>query len=82
MKNKSQVINDSDKNSGAVIADKTDIITECKSQLYGIKTYIKLSMEEMEMLIAKIKLDVTKVVRRNKLNLLSGRKHPPTISLV
>ena len=53
-KNKSQVINDSDKNLGAVIADKTDVITECKSQLYDIKMYTKLSLEEMEMLIAKI----------------------------
>ena len=54
LKNKTEVINDSDKNLGAVMADKTDVITECKRQLYDIKTYIKLSLEEMQILITKI----------------------------
>ena len=39
-KNKNQVINDSDKNLGAVMADKEDVVIECKRQLYDISTYI------------------------------------------
>ena len=54
LKNKSHIINDSDKNLGAVMADKEYVIEECKRQLYDINTYIKLSLEEMEMLITKI----------------------------
>ena len=53
MENKSQVIHDSDKNLGAVMADKMDAITECKRQLYDIKMYIKLSLEEMEIWLLK-----------------------------
>ena len=68
LKNKTQVINDSDKNLGAVMANKTDVITECKRQLYDINTYIKLSLEEMEMLIAKIKSELLEVVGRYKSN--------------
>ena len=30
VKNKDQVINDSDKNLGAVMADKTDVVKECQ----------------------------------------------------
>ena len=54
LKNKDQVRNDSDKNLGAVMADKTDVVKECQRQLYDIKAYIKLSLEEMEILIEKI----------------------------
>ena len=32
MKNKSQIMNDSDKNLSAVMADKEDVIIECKRQ--------------------------------------------------
>ena len=39
---------------------KTDVITECKRQLYDINT----SLEEMEMLIAKIKAELSEVVGR------------------
>ena len=48
MENKSQIINDQDKNLEAVMADKNVVITECKKQLYDINTYFKLSLEEME----------------------------------
>ena len=53
-KNQDFIINDSDKNLGAAAAENKDIITECKRQLYDISTYIKLSLEEVEILIAKI----------------------------
>ena len=54
MKNKSQVINDCDKKLEAVMAGKTDFISECKRQLYDVKTFITLSLEEMDILIAKL----------------------------
>ena len=40
-KNKSIVINDTDKNMGAADADKTDVISECKRQFGDMKTYLK-----------------------------------------
>ena len=64
LKNKTEVINDSDKNLGAVRADKADVITECKRQLYDVKT----SLEEMDILIAKIKAELLEVVNRNLLD--------------
>ena len=45
-----------------VMADKEDVVIECKRQLYDISTYIKLSPEEMEILIAKIKSELSEVV--------------------
>ena len=48
MKNKSQIINDSDKN-----------------QLSDMNTFFKLSLEEMEILIAKIKSELSEVVNRH-----------------
>ena len=56
------------------MADKTDVITECKSQLYDSKTYIKLSLEEMEMLIAKFNSNLLEVISKNKLNNLCSTK--------
>ena len=73
-KNKSQIINDSDKNLGAVLADKEDVVIECKRQLYDISTYIKLSLEEMEILIAKVKAELSEVVRKYKSNNLCSSK--------
>ena len=67
MKNEAQIINDSDKNLGAVMADKEDVVVERKRQLYDISTYIKLSLEEMEILIAKVKAELLEVVNRNLL---------------
>ena len=66
LKNKDQVINDSDKNLGAVMADKSDVVKECQRQLYDINTYIRLSREEMEILIEKIKSQLTEIVGRYK----------------
>ena len=47
-KNRIHVINDTDKNLGPANADKSDVINECKRQLYDVDTYVKLSLEEME----------------------------------
>ena len=74
LKNKDQVINDSDKNLGAIMADKTDVVKECQRQLYDIKTYIKLSLEEMEILIAKIKSELSEIVGKYKSNNLCSTK--------
>ena len=67
-KNENQIINDSDKNLGAVMADKEDVVTECKRQLYDIYTYVKLSLEEMEILVAKIKSELSEVINKNMLH--------------
>ena len=53
-KNQEFIINDSDKNLGAAAAEKQDVIKECSRQLCDVQTYFKLSLEEVEMLIAKI----------------------------
>ena len=50
MKNKPRTIHDLDKNVGAAMADKEDVIIECKRQLYDINTCIKLPLEEIEIL--------------------------------
>ena len=60
------MINDTDKNLGAAVADKEDVIVECKRQLYDINTYLKLSLEDMEMLIAKIQMELREVVNKYK----------------
>ena len=66
-KNEVHVINDTDKNLGAAIADKEDVVNECKRQLYDIATYFKLSIEQMEMLIAKIQTNLEEVVNKHKI---------------
>ena len=38
MRNKTQVINDSDKNLVAAMADEMDVISQCKRHLYDFKT--------------------------------------------
>jgi len=58
------VFNDSDKNLGATVAEKEDVIKECCRQLYDINTYIKLSATEAEMLLAKIKFELMDVVNK------------------
>ena len=73
-KNENQIINDSDKNLGAVMADKEDVVIECKRQLYDISTYTKLLFEEMEILVAKIKSELLEVVDRNVLNNFCSKK--------
>ena len=63
-KNEVHIINDTDKNLGAVIANNEEVILECKRQLFDIKTYLKLSMEEM--LIAKNQTDLEEVDNKHK----------------
>ena len=52
-KNDKYIINDLDKNLGAAAAE-----------FYDIKTYLTLSMQEMEILIAKIQSELYKVVNK------------------
>ena len=73
-KNQIHVVSESDKNLGAVMADKVNAIAECTRQLYDINTYIKLSVEEMEILIAKIKSDFKDVVNRFKIANVCNKK--------
>ena len=40
-KNKVHVVNDTDKNLGPANADKSDVIRECKRQLFDTMTYLK-----------------------------------------
>ena len=63
-KNQEFVINDSDKNLGAAAAEKKDVIKECLRQLCDVQTYFKLSMEEVEMLIAKIRTELLEIVNK------------------
>ena len=48
IKNRNEVIcvNDTDKNLGAINADKADVVLECQRQLYDVRTYNKMSWEE------------------------------------
>ena len=66
-KNEIHVVNNTDKNLGAAISDKEDVVNECKRQLYDIATYFKLSLEQMGMLIAKIQTDLEEVVNKHKI---------------
>ena len=52
-KNRVHVINDTDKNLGPANADKSDVIKECKRQLYDVDTYLTSSKEEMELFLLK-----------------------------
>ena len=56
------------------MADKTDMVKECQRELFDIKTYIKMSLEEMEILIAKIKLELSEIVGKYKSNNLCSTK--------
>ena len=62
-KNKSIVINDTDKNMGAADADKTDVISECERQLRDIKTYLKISEEELKQFITEIQNKLKRIVK-------------------
>ena len=63
------MVNDTDKNLGAAISDKEDVIDECKRQLYVIAMYFKLSLEQMEMLIAKFK----RIWKKGLINIKFGK---------
>ena len=61
-KNNKIVINDTDKNMGAADADKKDVIKECERQLGDIKTYFKISEEELKQFITEIQNKLKRVV--------------------
>ena len=52
-RNRVHVINDTDKNLGPANTVKSDVIGECKRQLFDVTTYLKLSKEEMETFLTK-----------------------------
>ena len=56
-------VHDTDKNLGAIRADKEDVILECRRQLYDVITYTKISWEEAKNLIDKIKFDMRNIVK-------------------
>ena len=56
------------------MADKPDVVKEYQGQLYEIKTYIKLSLEEMEILISKINSELSEIVGKYKSNNLCSTK--------
>ena len=58
-------INDTDKNLGAITADKSDVISEFQRQLYDVITYNKISWDEAKNLVDKIKFDLKNIVRKH-----------------
>ena len=46
-------VNDTDKNLGAISADKEDVILECRRQLYDVITYIG---KKQKILLIKLSL--------------------------
>ena len=64
-KNRIHVINDTDKNLGPANADKSDVIKECKRQLYDVDTYNKLSFEEMKLFLQKSIAALRRTVERH-----------------
>ena len=64
-KNHIHVINDTDKNLGPANADKSDVINECKRQLYDVMTYSKLSLEEVKLFIQKCITALRNTVNRH-----------------
>ena len=61
-KNKVHIINDTDKNLGPANADKSDVIVECKRQLFDVVTYLKLSKEKVETFLLKSIEELQRVV--------------------
>ena len=57
-------VNDTDKNLGAISADKNDVVLECRRQLYDVITYNKVSWVEAKNLIDKIKFDLKNIVKK------------------
>ena len=61
-KNKEIIINDTDKNMGAVDADKKDVVDECVRQLSDVKTYFKLTEEDLKNIISEIQTKLKNTV--------------------
>ena len=62
-------VNDTDKNFGAISADREDVVLECRRQLHDVITCNKMSWEEAKNLIAKIKFDLKNIrfISRSKI---------------
>ena len=58
-------VNDTDKNLGAISADKDDVALECRRQLYDVIMYNKISWEEAKNLFDKIKFNLKNSVRKH-----------------
>ena len=58
-------VKDTDKNLGAITADKSDVILECRRQLFDVITYNKISWDEAKNLVDKIKFDLKNIVRKH-----------------
>ena len=56
------------------LSGKQDLNKECQRQLFDINTHIRLSMEEMERLIAKIQMELLKVVNSHEMQKVVIRK--------
>ena len=61
-KNESIIIHNTDKNMGAADADEKDVILECERQLGDIKTYLKISEEELKEFISEIQNKLKRIV--------------------
>ena len=59
------MVNDTDKNLGPANVDKTDVIKECKKQLFDVTIYLKLSKKDMETFLLKSIDNLRKVVARH-----------------
>ena len=64
-KNVNVVVNDTGKNVGPACADKTDVIEECRRQLYEKKVYNQLTQEEANQLIRVIKKHLSNIVNKH-----------------
>ena len=47
---------------GSADADKTDVISECERQLEDIKTYLKISEEELKQFITEIQNKLKRIM--------------------
>ena len=63
-KNKVICIDDTDKNLGATMVDKSDIIKECCRQLYDHSKYLKLSEDAKNDLIGNVKFQLKALVEK------------------
>ena len=58
-------VNDTEKNLGAISADKEDVILECCRQFYDVITYNKICCDEAKNLIDKIMFILKNIVRKH-----------------
>ena len=61
-KNDKIIIYDTDKNMGAADADKSDVIFECIRQQSDVKTYYKLTENEIKNIISEIQTKLRNLI--------------------